>query len=297
MPVRTEAAMGTVVSVRVLREGGAAERAVERAFGWFREAEARCTRFDSESELMRLCGETGRAVTVSAVLFEAVRFAVQVAERSGGAFDPTVGRSMEARGFDRNYRTGAAVASGAAAEGASWRDIEMDAEKRTIRLRRAMTLDLGAVAKGLAVDAAARELAEFRDFAIDAGGDLYLGGRNERGEAWRVGIRNPLRPGELIARVAVSDGAVCTSGGYERPVAGAAGEHHIVDPRNGRSPREVASATVMAPHAMLADALATAAFVMGPEAGIALLEGAAVQGLIVTPELDEYRTRKLGDAA
>jgi len=289
--------MGTLVTIQVLAEGPYVAAAVGRAFGWFREIESRCTRFDPESELMRLCRETGGPVRVSAVLFEAVRFSVEVARLSGGAFDPAIGRRMEARGFDRNYRTGARVNRGEAKGAACWRDIELDAERRTIRLHRELTLDLGAVAKGLAADAAARELAEFRDFAIDAGGDLYLGGRNTGGGPWRVGIRHPQRPGEMITRVAVSNRAVCTSGGYERPMAGKAGEHHILDPCRGRSPRGVASATVIAPHAMLADALATAAFVLGPEKGLDLLDRVGVEGLIVTEELAEFRTRALGNAA
>lgn len=289
--------MGTLVTLQVLAEGPDVAAAMGRAFGWFREIESRCTRFDPESELMRLCRETGSPVRVSAVLFEAVRFSVEVASLSGGAFDPTIGRRMEARGFDRNYRTGARVNGGGADAAASWRDVGLDAERRTIRLDRELTLDLGAVAKGLAVDAAAQELTPFRDFAIDAGGDLYLGGRNTEGQPWRVGIRNPQRPLDLIARVAVSNRAVCTSGGYERPMAGKAGEHHILDPRRGGSPRGVASATVIAPHAMLADALATAAFVLGPEEGLDLLERGGAEGLIVTAELAEFRTRALGDAA
>ena len=79
--------------------------------------------------------------------------------------------------------------------------------------------------------------------------------------------------------------------------AGDGGEHHILDPRSGCSPKGVASTTVIAPHAMMADALATAAFVLGPEEGLDLLERAGVEGLIVTPDLAEFRTRALGDAA
>ena len=75
-----------------------------------------------------------------------------------------------------------------------------------------MTLDLGAVAKGLAIDAAARELQPFGDFAIDAGGDLYLGGRNPDGAPWSVGIRHPRLDGRLIDSLRVSNKAVCTSG-------------------------------------------------------------------------------------
>src|SRR5579871_6069718 len=118
---------------------------------------------------------------------------------------------------------------------ATYRDVQIDAERRTITLRRPLTLDLGAVAKGLAVDTAARELNTFRDFAIDAGGDLYLGGCNPQGAPWSVGIRHPRRPGELIDSLRVSGKAVCTSGDYERVAPGDgdadSGGHHIVDPR------------------------------------------------------------------
>jgi thiamine biosynthesis lipoprotein len=151
------------------------------------------------------------------------------------------------------------------------------------------------VAKGLAVDAAARELAPFQDFAIDAGGDLYMGGCNPRGAPWTVGIRHPRREGELIDSLQVSNQAVCTSGDYER--RDNAGGHHILDPRTAEPARAAASATVIASGAMLADALATAAFVLGPVEGIAFLDRMGVDGLIVTPELNRYETRGLRHAA
>jgi thiamine biosynthesis lipoprotein len=287
--------MGTLVTMRALATDVEAVAAMDRAFAWFREIEGVCTRFDAVSELRRATERAGVAVPVSAILFEAVRFALLVAERSGGAFDPTVGRRMEARGFNREYRNGKVVRSGESGE-ASWRDVELDVEARTILLHRPLTLDLGGVAKGLAVDAAARELAPFRDFAIDAGGDLYLGGCNDRGEPWSVGIRHPRREGGLIAPVRVSNQAVCTSGDYERTGA-VKGEHHILDPRTGTSPGRAASVTVVAAGAMLADALATAAFVLGPAEGIELLEREGVEGLIVTPELEEFRTGAFQHAA
>ena len=175
----------------------------------------------------------------------------------------------------------------------SYRDVRVDPERQTITLRRPLLLDLGAVAKGLAVDAAARELQPFEDFAIDAGGDLYLGGRNAEGAPWSVGIRHPRIDGQLIDVLRVSDQAVCTSGDYERTVTGVEGEHHIVNPRTGASPTDVASVTVVAPSAMVADALATAAFVLGPADGIALLERHGVDGLIVTNALERSETSGL----
>ena len=287
--------MGTLVTIDVVRSGTQADAAVDRAFGWFHEIEARCTRFNPTSELMQLTAQPRIPVQASAILYEAVKFALMVAEESGGAFDPAVGHRMEARGFNRDHRTGVVIQTGiqtgiTPAGDVSYRDIDLDPGGRTITLRRPLILDLGAVAKGLAVDTAARELEPFRDFAIDAGGDLYMGGFNPQGTAWSVGIRHPRRDRELIDSLRVSNQAVCTSGDYERP-------HHIVDPRTGTTCHSVASATVVAPSAMLADALATAAFVLGPSEGITFLNRMGVEGLILTPELERFETRGLRRAA
>lgn len=280
--IRTMPAMGTVVSIEV----EAPESAMEQAFGWFREVEAVCSRFDAGSELRQL--PVGIPTVASPLLFEAVRFALRVAEETGGAFDPTLGSRLAARGYNRHYVT-RAISDAPGGNDTSYRDVELDEEAGTILLKRPLTLDLGAVAKGLAVDAAAQALRPFRDFCIDAGGDLYCGGRNAKGEAWKVGIRHPRQPDTLIDWVSVSDGAVCTSGDYERGA-------HILDPRAEEPAARLASVTVVAPHAMLADALATAAFVLGPDPGLALIERMGVQGLLVTPSLQQYRSKSFGHA-
>src|SRR5580658_926359 len=101
--------MGTIVTIQVLHSSGAADSAVDRAFGWFCEIEGRCSRFNPHSELMQLTSPPGEPVAASAILFEAVQFALLVAKESGGAFDPTVGHRMQQRGFNREYSTGAIV--------------------------------------------------------------------------------------------------------------------------------------------------------------------------------------------
>ena len=324
---RTIPAMGTLVTIDVVGDvagdvaGPGAPQAsaqlaaaVERAFAWFYQIEQCCTRFDPQSELVRLSAHVGVAVPASAILYEAVQFALAVAEESGGAFDPTVGAAMEMRGFNREYRSGGIVRS--APEGSGWathrathratyRDVRLDPDRKTITLLRPLLLDLGAVAKGLAIDMAAHELRPFAHFAINAGGDLYVRGHNAQGGPWSVGIRHPRVPGALFDTLRVSDCAVCTSGDYERrcPVETEAGGHHILDPRAATSEgtdspespvssaHAAASATVVAPTAMLADALATAAFVLGPDDGIALLERFGVDGLIISPALERHTTR------
>lgn len=294
MPVRTEVLMGTFVTIEVCDTRGARreDEAIARAFGWFHAVERCCTRFEEDSELMRLSARPGVAVRVSEILLEAVRFAVAVADDTGGAFDPTVGGRMAARGFDREHRSGRRVAAVASEPDASYRDVVVDPDRHTITLRRPLTLDLGGVAKGLAIDAAARELRPFRDFAIDAGGDLFLGGHSARGEPWAIGIRHPRADGEVVETLRVSNAAVCTSGDYERRIPSKGGEYesHLVDPRTGGSATAAASVTVIAPNAMLADALATAAFVLGPDEGLAMLERNGVDGLIFTPDLRRLAT-------
>lgn len=289
VPVRSELLMGTIVTIHVVGEAPGSGDAIDRAFAWFREIESRCSRFQEHSELVHLAMRVGEPVATSPILFEAVRFALAVAEETGGAFDPTVGLRMEAHGFNHEERTGRIVhTSIEPAADVSYRDVDVDPNNRTITLRRPLLLDLGAVAKGLAVDAAARELHPFSNFAIDAGGDLYLGGHNADGREWSVGIRHPRVDGQLIDRLFVSDAAVCTSGDYERLGPNAA--THILDPRAGTAATTSASVTVVAPTALAADALATAAFVLGPSDGIDLLVRHRVEGLIVTPSLDRFET-------
>jgi thiamine biosynthesis lipoprotein len=296
---QTVLAMSTFVTIQVVENKAGHDTVdrnidrgarVERAFGWFRQVEACCSRFDSRSELMHLTARIGEPVPVSALLFEAVQFAVAVAAETAGAFDPAIGHTMEARGFNREHRTGQAIRTALDASGpVSYRDIELDPAAKTITLRRPLILDLGAVAKGLAIDMAARELGPLQDYSIDAGGDLYVAGCNPAGLPWSIGIRHPRQDGQLIDSIRVSNMAVCTSGDYERQSPSDA-SHHILDPRTGSSATDLASVTVVAPTAIVADALATAAFVLGPADGIQLLERQGVDGLAISAGLERFAT-------
>lgn len=290
--------MGTVVTIEVVGHDRSArarrtrELAIDRAFDWFERVESVCSRFDAGSELRRLCATRGVDVGVSPMLFEAVRFAVAVAEETHGAFDPTVGARMEARGFNRDYRSGSVVGSEVRTdESVSFRDVVLNESARTVRLERALLLDLGAVAKGLAIDVAVQELRPLANFVVDAGGDVYCGGHNAAGQPWTVGIRHPRESHALLTRVTITDAALCTSGDYERRVADdTAGEHHVLDPSTGASPRDVISASVIAPTAMVADALGTAAFVLGCTDGVALLERHVLRACLVDAQLVRHTT-------
>ena len=264
-------AMDTLVSATFV---GNADRkaALDSARRWFAEVERACNRFEPGSEINALV--PGRWLRPSSTLFYALALAVNVATASDGAFDPALGRELAERGFDRNYLTGEHTR--AVTGDGVWADLELDHDAQRVRLRRPIAFDLGGIAKGLALDLAANDLAELDldGFALDAGGDVIVRGVNPAGVSWRVGVRDPRRPGRLIATVRLTDQAVCSSGTYHRG-------RHLLDPLSGVPARPI-GATVVAPVAALADALSTAAAVLEPEAAIALLEANDVAGFVVT---------------
>jgi thiamine biosynthesis lipoprotein len=287
------AAMGTVVTLEVVTAAPAptVEAALERALHWFTHVERACSRFEPTSELRQLLGQVGRPVVVSPVLHEALRFALALARLTGGAFDPTIGSCLERKGFNRHYVTGAPIETPVPiSQDVSYRDVALGAIRRTVTLRRPVVLDLGAVAKGLAIDLAARELAVFDNVCVEAGGDLVATGRNAAGQPWQIGVRDPHAPDHLVMVLPVSGRAVCTSGGYERRTPDGS-EHHLIDPRTGQAAGELASVTVIAPTALVADGLATAAFVLGARRGLALLESAGVDALLITTAGECLTTR------
>jgi thiamine biosynthesis lipoprotein len=288
---RTTVLMDTFITIRLAQVSPGCAARVERVFDWFRQVEAACSRFDPQSEIMALTRTIGTPVPVSDNVYEAVAFALAVAAASNGAFDPTIGHTLERRGFNRNYVTGARIATAIApATRPTYRDVRLDPARRTINLRQPLILDLGAVAKGLAIDLAARELAPCAKFAIDPGGDLFVAGKNPAGEPWQIGLRHPRQPDALLGTVRLSDAAICTSGDDARRAEHPAHGHHLIDPRTERSPEAVASATVIAPTALAADALSTAAAVLGPQRGLRFLKRQGVAGLLVTPSLERHAT-------
>jgi thiamine biosynthesis lipoprotein len=262
---------------------------MEAAARWFAEVEARCSRFDPESELSRLCAHPGEPVVVSPLLFEALRFALEVAAETGGAFDPTVGDALVRSGFATNYRTGRAVEAQSGSP-VSFRDVVLAPASLEVTLLRPLTLDLGAVAKGLAIDLSGRELAGLPGFVIDAGGDILASGVDASGEPWVLGVRHPLVDAGLIENLRPAGMALCTSGNYERPGSNGG---HIIEPGSGQVVDAIVSVSVLAPTAMAADAFATAAFVLGPRDGLAFLERQGAEGLILTNSLERFDTAGL----
>jgi FAD:protein FMN transferase len=157
---------------------------------------------------------------------------------------------------------------------ADWRKIEIDPERRIIRLPREGALDLGGSAKGWAADRAVERLAEYGPALVDAGGDIAVSGLRADGSPWPIAVENPLEADRPLCTLAVCGGGVATSGRDYR-VWKRAGEwqHHILDPRTGRPARtDVVAATVVAPDAREAEAAAKAALILGSRDGLRWIE-------------------------
>jgi thiamine biosynthesis lipoprotein len=250
------------------------------------------------SPLMELNASAGRgAVAVPAELAQMIDQALRIAEASGGAFDPTwlsVGQLWDWRAEPPVVPDEQEIA--AALRHVGHRLVQVDLAASTVSLPAGTLLGLGGIAKGYGVDRAMAVLREHgvEHGAVEAGGDLKLLGR-KHGALWQIAVRHPRRPGSVLAVLPVSNTCVLTSGDYERffELDGVR-YHHILDPRTGRPATGCISATVIGPEASLADGIATALCVLGPERGLAWIETLdGVEALVVGLDGEVHRSSGL----
>ena len=270
--------------------------------------------YDDGSELSAFNrAPVGAAMPVSAELAEVAVLAQQVAARTGGAFDATVAPLVALWGFGVDAApqppTAAELQTARAVVG--YRRFDARLAPPTLRKLAPVTLDFSALAKGYAVDRIARllELSGCRSYLVELGGEVRVHGANAGGQPWRIGIESPFGS-RLALQLSLREGAVATSGDYRqyRPLESETGRvraTHILDPRSGAPVNHrLASATVVAETAALADAYATALMVLGEEAGLAFAERHDLAALFIrrtdtghaidqTSAMMPYRQRRL----
>jgi thiamine biosynthesis lipoprotein len=273
--------MGTEISVLApLERIELAEKAVRALFD---EWESALSRFRPESELSRLNARAGRPIAVSSLLYDVVASALAGARATRGAFDPTLLPDLVRLGYDRTFADLPADASASQRlpfVGGQWRGIRLDSERRRILLPPGAALDVGGVAKGMAVDAALDRIEielGIGTALVDAGGDLAVRGLPPGQKTWQVAIEGTAIP------VALRHGALATSGsGRRRWLQGGVQRHHLIDPRTGEPAASgLSSVTVAAATCRQAEVGATAVFVLGATEGTALLERHDLAGLLV----------------
>jgi thiamine biosynthesis lipoprotein len=280
---RTREMMGTLVSVQVPRGCEAAADSAFRAMG---AVDSLMSVRREGSDVWRMNHFGGRWVQVSDLTLDCLRLALEAAERTDGAFDPTAGALVHAWRFDRDRQAFPPESTiRRALELVDYRGVEIRSD--SVRLQLGQWLDLGGIAKGYAIDLAVAELRRLgvRSGIVDAGGDLYLIG-DKSGRSFRTGIRHPRDREDLIHVLGLRDRSVCTSGDYERYFTRDGRRYtHIFDPRTGYPVADVMSVTVIGERAALTDAYATGLFVLGPERGIDVAENLpGIEALIVYGE-------------
>jgi thiamine biosynthesis lipoprotein len=252
---------------------------LEQAFDEIERIEEVFSNYRPSSELSRINRLAAQqAVTTDPEVFALLDLALDYSRRSDGAFDITVGPLLRAWGFFRGegrYPSEGELARARAAVG--WQNALLDSRSRTVRFRVAgVELDLGGIAKGYAVDRVIGLLREagVSSALVDAGSSTIAALGAPPGEnGWRVRIPRPGSRTQFVSSVVLRDNALSTSGSYEKFFRLHNRTYcHIFDPRTGQPVQGMLQTTVIAPEATASDALSTAMFVMGSEAGKKLLE-------------------------
>jgi thiamine biosynthesis lipoprotein len=235
-------------------------------------------------------------VEISPELFFVLSKALEFAELTEGAFDPTVAPLLELWGFGTEHpRRPSEDELQKVLPLVDYRLVKLDKNRSMVFLTlEGMKLDLGGIAKGFIVDRGMEVIRKYSTEAsfINAGGDIRLSGEKPSGEKWTVGVQDPrigVQNSEAPCLAVLhlkGEGGVATSGDYQRFFEeDGVKYHHILDPADGKPARGLKSVTIVAQDALTADALSTAVFVLGEEGGLALLEQLpGVDGVLVDEE-------------
>jgi thiamine biosynthesis lipoprotein len=281
--------MGTRIRVELWTEDRAAgESAIDAVMQEMQRIDASMSTYKPTSEVSRVNARAaGAPMRISRELFDLLGTAVEYSRITDGAFDITYASVGFMYDFRRHLRPTEAQIE-AALPAVNYRNIELNPQLNTIHFTRSgVRIDLGGIAKGYAVDCgiAILKARGIRHALVSAGGDSRIIG-DRFGKPWIVGIRHPDHKEQIIARIPLIDTAISTSGDYERYFdENGVRYHHIIDPATGHPASKVRSATILAPTATRTDGLSKTAFVLGPDAALAIYNKLAdVDAILVAPD-------------
>ncbi len=265
--------LGTLVTVKLYGDAEVVRLPVERAYAALDRVDSLMSRYRDDGALRRLEQSAQKGVQTPAELAAVLARSQRFAALTGGAFDCTVGALSGLWNFPDALAPPDSAAVDSALALVGYEGLQVEGE--IVRIGRPGTrLDLGAAAKGYAVDrmVAVFEEAGIAGGLIDAGGDIRYWGAKPDGRPWVFGVQHPRDPKRYIEVDDLGLAAIATSGDYQQYFEWeGARYHHLLDPRTGYPARACVSATVWAGTALDADILSTAVFVLGPERGLALV--------------------------
>lgn len=298
-----EKAMGTEVRViafsneRVSEAG--ARSAIAKAIAEIRRLEDVMTTW-RPSELQSLNDKSGEWVPVGSDSLDVLEKSLWAGKTSRGTFDITFASMNDLWKFGDAAEAEPKLPEKAEIEKrrrlVDYRKIELDRPGKRARIGKGQRIDVGGIAKGYAVDAAARVLrAEgLTSFLVQAGGDLFGSGRKPDGSPWVSGVRDPRGPATaFFASIKLEDHAFSTAGDYARSfVKDGKRYHHIIDPRTGWPATACRSVTIWAGDALTADAVDDAVFILGPKEGLELVESLPDVGAVIVDAKNQVHVSK-----
>lgn len=274
----TKLLMGTIVDIKVYQtDEKTAGEAIKKAFDEIERVERVFSNYREDSFISKINRNSGIWVEVSEEVISLIRQAVKFSALTDGAFDITIGPVVNLYGFGavKNRRVPSDKEISDNLFLVNYRNIEIDGGKNSVRIKKRMSLDIGGIVKGYAVDRAVKILKEagIKNALVNAGGNIFVIGKRKRAEPFKIGIQRTREERGVMAVLRIFDAAIATSGDYENYfISHGERYHHIFDPRTGRSSNLCQGVTIIAKDAATADILSTGIFVMGPEKGIKLIE-------------------------
>lgn len=292
--------MRTDVFVQVFsktREEGLMEEDLDRAFRMFRDFESRFSRFREGNELSDL--NRSSVCRVSGDLFEILSLCRKYYEETGGVFDPAVLPILEQEGYRASFGTEhfGIPSKEKIVRRYDFSDLQMDRATLTVSKPIGCRIDLGGIGKGYAVGRVSQMLAEsYRDFIVDAGGDIYVAGRNRmtRFPYFAIDIENAFRKDESAGLLLLSGQAVATSGVNRRRWQRDGQEKsHLIDVEKGGSVSgDILTVTVVDPSPVRADIMAKTLCILGRKKGMLLAQKNRLPALFLlkdgTMEVNEF---------
>jgi thiamine biosynthesis lipoprotein len=267
--------MGSRFEITVVtRNQAQADYQIDQAVAEIRRIESLISSWDPRSETSEINRQAGiKPVKVSGELFELIGRCLELSRLTDGAFDISYASMDRLWSFDGSMKDlPSAKEITASVARVGYQKIQLNRADQTVFLKeKGMKIGFGAIGKGYAADKAKDLLREKGVVAgiINASGDMSSWGTQPGGKPWQVAITNPMDKTKSFGLLPMAEGAVVTSGDYEKFVHFDGKRYsHIMDPRTGYPATGIASVTVFAPKAELADALSTAVFVMGIETGL-----------------------------
>lgn len=295
--------MGTTIQVDVCatrQQKKYLEEAYEDLWERLEEISWRMNVYDDQSDLAKIHAAQGKEVRIPIDTHKLIRDSLTLSAVTEGAFDITIYPLMELwREAEKNQRVPTQKEIDEILERVGSKKVQLIGDDRVKLSHPEMKLDLGGIAKGFAIDEAARILREkdLENFMIDAGGDVYVGGTNCKGYTWAIGIRDPRDTTKVIDIVYLKNKAITTSGNYEQYFEINDKKYsHIINPKEGLPQQRVVSASVIANSAKIADAISTAMCILSPKKGERLMkilgDSYASLSVIQDEEKDQIDIRK-----